>query len=534
MAKKTSIFLIAVLFSIISLDAKPNNPGQQKKGKIVNVTKTKNNKPKNPNTQTKTKNKSTKTKVSYRINATPSSLNIKPDGGYYTIDIDSYPRKWWILSSRGFWFNTDLNGDQLYLAIEKNIHSDSRSGSLTITNGKRNTTISISQEGKQEDYLSVIPTDIYVDSNGGRRELSVSASGEWRVSLSAASWVGLTRSGNLLSLNIRPNTYSNARTDYFEISCGDKKQRINVRQEGRKEDYINTSQSNISVPSYGGTYQIDVSSSGYWTIHVNPYSWGHLSRSGNTLYLTIDPNDNYSTRSDSFILKCGNKTATVRIYQSAKTYSSSSSYSSTSSSTSNWQYKVSGYDLYPRRFWGVSFGYVQKEWTTKTSGYKYHHGLNEASQGLHGIQVGGLYEPYFKFGLGLRTGLFGEYLVNRDDGDMSVIDAEIYIPLHMSFRARFGQFHLFGFGGVGADIGIYSSCYAIVDDHYKDVKNVWGSWLAPDWKRFNASYEFGGGFRYKALQLSFTKSIGFIDMSHTREYRVTQDKPMQINISFMF
>lgn len=534
MAKKTSIFLIAVLFSIISLDAKPNNPGQQKKGKIVNVTKTKNNKPRNPNTQTKTKNKSTKTKVSYRINATPSSLNIKPDGGYYTIDIDSYPRKWWILSSRGFWFNTDLNGDQLYLAIEKNIHSDSRSGSLTITNGKRNTTISISQEGKQEDYLSVIPTDIYVDSNGGRRELSVSASGEWRVSLSAASWVGLTRSGNLLSLNIRPNTYSNARTDYFEISCGDKKQRINVRQEGRKEDYINTSQSNISVPSNGGTYQIDVSSSGYWTIHVNPYSWGHLSRSGNTLYLTIDPNDNYSTRSDSFILKCGNKTATVRIYQSAKTYSSSSSYSSTSSSTSNWQYKVSGYDLYPRRFWGVSFGYVQKEWTTKTSGYKYHHGLNEASQGLHGIQVGGLYEPYFKFGLGLRTGLFGEYLVNRDDGDMSVIDAEIYIPLHMSFRARFGQFHLFGFGGVGADIGIYSSCYAIVDDHYKDVKNVWGSWLAPDWKRFNASYEFGGGFRYKALQLSFTKSIGFIDMSHTREYRVTQDKPMQINMSFMF
>ena len=316
-------------------------------------------------------------------NHTKTSANItfNSSGGDCDIDIKTNDQNWKIVSKTVSWVTlNDDYYDQISLKVSPNTSRLQRSGCIKLKSGKKFVTINIIQEGKQEDYLSVIPTDIYVDSNGGRRELSVSASGEWRVSLSAASWVGLTRSGNLLSLNIRPNTYSNARTDYFEISCGDKKQRINVRQEGHKEDYINTSKSYISAPSQGGAYQIDVTSSGYWNISVNPYSWGHLSRSGNTLYLTIDPNDNYSSRSDSFILKCGDKSATVSIFQSAKSNpSSGSSYSYLPSTTSKQHYKTSGYDLYPRRFWGVSFGYVQKEWINKIDNKKYRHGLNGSS-----------------------------------------------------------------------------------------------------------------------------------------------------------
>ncbi len=528
---KFRVFICICLFLLSVINAfaqKPATLGIKDTSTPKTVSKPTNIKQKS---KKRTKSKAQTTRQIFSIN--PTSVHCDQDGGYYEFFVNSN-NDWDILTDTD-WSVIERNGNNIDLVVPPNYQYAGRSDWFEIESMGKTIKVNISQEGKPEDFLTVTPTNIYVNSDGGQREIYVSSSGDWRVSMSAASWVGLTRSGNLLSLNIRPNTYSNARTDYFEISCGDKKQRINVRQEGHKEDYISTSKSYISAPSQGGTYQIDVTSSGYWNISVNPYSWGHLSKSGNTLYLTIDPNDNYSSRSDSFILKCGDKSATVSIYQSAKSNpSSGSSYSSLSSTTSKQHYKTSGYDLYPRRFWGVSFGYIQKEWITKIDNKKYRHGLNGSSEGLHGIQAGVLFEPYFKFGLGLRTGLYGEYLVNKNKEEMSVIDANLYMPLHMSFRARFGQFHLFCYGGVGADFGLYSSFHTIINDHYQEVKNVWDTWLAPDWKRFNASYEFGGGFRYKALQLSFTKSIGFIDMSHTREYKVTQDKPMQINMSFMF
>jgi len=52
---------------------------------------------------------------------------------------------------------------------------------------------------------------------------------------------------------------------------------------------LSVSKSNLSFSSYGGTETITVSGSS-WSISVNPASWGHLTRSGNTLTLKVDAN----------------------------------------------------------------------------------------------------------------------------------------------------------------------------------------------------------------------------------------------------
>ena len=60
-----------------------------------------------------------------------------------------------------------------------------------------------------------------------------------------------------------------------------------------------------------------------WSISVNPASWGHLTRSGNTLTLKVDANSSSSSRTDYFKLKSGSQEIKVNVSQSGSSYSSS-------------------------------------------------------------------------------------------------------------------------------------------------------------------------------------------------------------------
>lgn len=85
---------------------------------------------------------------------------------------------------------------------------------------------------------------------------------------------------------------------------------------------LSVSKSNLSFSSYGGTETINVSGPS-WSISVNPASWGHLTRSGNTLTLKVDANSSSSARTDYFKLKSGSQEIKVNVSQSGSSYSSS-------------------------------------------------------------------------------------------------------------------------------------------------------------------------------------------------------------------
>lgn len=86
-----------------------------------------------------------------------------------------------------------------------------------------------------------------------------------------------------------------------------------------KSSYLEISSQSISFGSEGGTKTITVSSNISWNISVNPASWGHLTRNGNTLTLNVDANTGTSSRTDYFTIKSGSIEKRVNISQNGQT-----------------------------------------------------------------------------------------------------------------------------------------------------------------------------------------------------------------------
>lgn len=122
-----------------------------------------------------------------------------------------------------------------------------------------------------------------------------------------------------------------------------------------KKSYFSISSQYVSFGSDGGNRTFTVSSNTAWKISVNTANWGHLSRSGNTLYLRVDANNSSSSRTDYFTISSGSKSIRVDISQGKRnslTVSTESlSFSSaggsrtiTVNSSSSWKIATKTYD----------------------------------------------------------------------------------------------------------------------------------------------------------------------------------------------
>ena len=122
-----------------------------------------------------------------------------------------------------------------------------------------------------------------------------------------------------------------------------------------KKSYFSISSQYASFGSDGGNRTFTVSSSAAWKISVNTANWGHLSRSGNTLYLRVDANNSSSSRTDYFTISSGSKSIRVDISQgksnSLTVSTESLSFSSaggsrtiTVNSSSSWKIGTKTYD----------------------------------------------------------------------------------------------------------------------------------------------------------------------------------------------
>ena len=87
---------------------------------------------------------------------------------------------------------------------------------------------------------------------------------------------------------------------------------------------FSVSSQNLSFSSSGGSQTLTITSSGTWNIGTSTYDWGHLTKSGNQLIVSIDPNNSTSSRTDYFTIKSGDSEKRINITQSGKTASTSS------------------------------------------------------------------------------------------------------------------------------------------------------------------------------------------------------------------
>lgn len=204
---------------------------------------------------------------------------------------------------------------------------------------------------------------------------------------------------------------------------------------------------------------------------------------------------------------------------------------------------------------GLSVGYVQKRWVWNQPDEnvaEFHTDFWGEDKYIPGIQAGVRIQPQFKYGFGMSTGLFYEYYLDKcndqtgtdDMGYSYTYDAKyqehsLYIPINLEYRFTLAKnFSLFVNGGISMDVGLAGSIMATAegeDQPYYKEEHIYGA--SDDWtlqKRFNLSYEFGGGIQIFGVQMSFNVAKGLLEHSSEEGLSMKVDKPMMISLAYVF
>ena len=280
---------------------------------------------------------------------------------------------WYIDGNYSNWIHASKSDDNLYVYIDANNSTQSRSDYIIIRSGNKTCNINISQSGIKSANLNVSSSYLNFSNNGGTQTINIESNYDWNIDIPHLSWLHTNKSGNQLYVSVDKNNSTQSRSDYFSISNGYKSVNISISQTG-KPAYINVSASDVSFSSDGGTRTIHVDANCDWNINVPIASWGSLSTTGNSITIKIKPNNSSSQRTDYFTIKGGGIQKRVNITQTA--------------SYSSYNYSNSNYSNENKNIWDSDY---------KPS-YSYY--SNKSSESLFSIGVDGDFET----NLGSKSG----------------------------------------------------------------------------------------------------------------------------------
>lgn len=153
-------------------------------------------------------------------------------------------------------------------------------------------------------------------------------------------------------------------------------------------------------------------------------------------------------------------------------------------------------------------------------------------------QLGYIFQPEFKYGLGVKTGVNFEFGGNNEyRSNLSIVNISMNIPLQGSYRCEWSNglstlFYtgpIFDFGmlmkiKVGAQP--YSDAYNLYSDGYyggyEGFNCLWGFGIAAQHNRWRFAFDAGVGIMYT---LDGNRYFGIDGFSH---------KPMTLSIAYMF
>lgn len=214
-------------------------------------------------------------KSATHLSASPESVSFSYSGGRRTITV-STDGEWQISTGTAEWGHTSISGNTINLRIEENTSSSSRTDYFVIKSGSKEKRINISQDGKPVTRLSVSTENVSFGKDGGRRTITVSTNGEWRIGVGTASWAHTSISGNTITLRVDENNSGDERTDYFTVVAGDKDVRINITQAGGPSAEVN----NIRV-------EHNIKRTGYNTV-MGPWGWQQVPYTYNVMRIYVD------------------------------------------------------------------------------------------------------------------------------------------------------------------------------------------------------------------------------------------------------
>lgn len=247
-----------------------------------------------------------------RFEVSSKIANFGENGGSKTFTVTA-DKSWSIKERPASWANLTIKGERIELSVGSNNSTEDRKTSFSIISiGK---TIKINIVQKAMSTLDISPSIANFMASGGTKTFTVTSTSSWGIATGTRSWGHLTKNGNTLTLKVDANQQISNREDYFTIKSGNKSIRVNITQSGVSLKFeISSTFANFTAS--GGYKTFTVTSTSSWEIETGTKSWGHLAKSGNTLTLKVDANQQESNRDDYFIIKSGNKNIRVNITQS--------------------------------------------------------------------------------------------------------------------------------------------------------------------------------------------------------------------------
>jgi len=166
--------------------------------------------------------------------------------------------------------------------------------------------------------LSVSRTNISVGASAGTTSVTVSGNRTWKLANTNSSLFTVTRNGDNISISYVANPNTTERTDYFDVQAtdGSKSVRVYVKQaakEAAPTPYLTVDKTSISSSYSGKTAYVTVSSNVAWELLYASGTMYNVTRSGNTLTVTIHENTTTDSRSDYFKVKTSDGTKEVKI-----------------------------------------------------------------------------------------------------------------------------------------------------------------------------------------------------------------------------
>lgn len=212
----------------------------------------------------------------------------------------------------------------LNISVEENISEESRIGSVILSIGDAQYTISVVQSGK---YFSVDYESSSLTSKGGKIAVHVSTNDHWNASVQGAlPWIGLSNTSGegdaAFTITIDDNPSVNARTGVITISTvNGLSVKITIAQAAR---YMKVSTQNILFFAKGGVYgDIVVNTDAQYSISTTGGNWFTvIQNDSSTLVVVAEENLGDTERAGTIVLsmtdlKEGTYSITIPVVQLA-------------------------------------------------------------------------------------------------------------------------------------------------------------------------------------------------------------------------
>lgn len=170
----------------------------------------------------------------YSISVEPTELSFISTGGEKTVTITSSDE--WEFSSDEYWIRASErsggNGASVKIIVDENNDPEIRTGVATFICGDKQADVKITQEAK-EFSISIEPTKIEFEADGGDQTITVTSSDSWRLSVNN-DWITTStksgENGSLVNIIVGYTTSTEVRTGIITFTCGDKTAKFTVTQ----------------------------------------------------------------------------------------------------------------------------------------------------------------------------------------------------------------------------------------------------------------------------------------------------------------